>query len=81
MVLICQICGTSFALKDNLTKHIQMKHEPRIEIKDKICRYCGKGYARQQQLKRHELAHRGERNFVCEVRYSNKYFIKSFIFI
>ena len=50
----CSICDASFSFKDNLTRHIKLKHS---DIKPWACNHCDKTFSRKDYLMRHVKSH------------------------
>ncbi|KAL0153055.1 hypothetical protein M9458_051654 [Cirrhinus mrigala] len=48
----CSVCGSSFSVKSNLTRHMQL-HGP----KGYVCEVCGKSFSLKQQLSSHQKQH------------------------
>lgn len=50
MSFICSKCEISFTRKDNLTRHLKMKHGGESEFK---CRICQKNFTQSENLQNH----------------------------
>ncbi|KAK5614704.1 hypothetical protein CRENBAI_018657 [Crenichthys baileyi] len=48
----CSVCGRSFSVKSNMTRHMQL-HSP----KENVCEVCGKSFPQKQQLSSHIKQH------------------------
>lgn len=60
---VCLICELSFNDESTFYEHVNFSHEPFPQYS---CMYCDKSYTVEQELQRHELAHRRPRNFQCD---------------
>jgi len=58
----CDMCGTSYARKEQLTHHINSVH---LNFKEFNCDQCGASFASKEFLKRHELIHTDIRPHQC----------------
>ena len=53
----CEVCDRSFTRKDNLSRHLYVHGEKRIQ-----CPHCSKCYSQQGKLKVHTLRHHTNEN-------------------
>lgn len=61
----CKICGTSFAIKSNLKRHISTVHEDRRQY---MCRICGMSFGLKQNLDTHiQAKHEKKRPYHCDL--------------
>ncbi|XP_078584641.1 uncharacterized protein LOC144866818 [Branchiostoma floridae x Branchiostoma japonicum] len=64
----CEVCGKGFALEDNLKRHLT-EHADIPSVRDTLsfkCSLCRFVTTSKQNLKHHELRHKGERAFLCD---------------
>ncbi|XP_035732691.1 zinc finger protein 615-like isoform X2 [Vespa mandarinia] len=59
----CDICNTSYRVKQLLINHIRSKHNGEKRYK---CAQCEKGFNDTKSLYNHVLLHTGKKPFVCE---------------
>lgn len=67
----CNQCGFYSTCSGSLNKHIKAVH---LKIKNYKCNECDQSFCTNQQLKRHERSHRGEKPFKCLNSSCNKFF-------
>ncbi|CAL8128467.1 unnamed protein product [Orchesella dallaii] len=65
-------CGEIFATNTELQSHVAEKHSTSGEVGDQgdiefMCKLCGKVFANQARLTRHNLVHTNEKLFKCPV--------------
>ncbi|CAH1791513.1 unnamed protein product, partial [Owenia fusiformis] len=58
---VCQQCGVSYAVKDQLNRHMS-SHEKPFE-----CDTCGAKFSRRYNLKQHEKVHSGVKEYECKI--------------
>ena len=78
----CELCTITYKKKDNLKRHIKLKHSSMSELlMDKLtmkkpaakkgtfigCETCGKYFKKTELFKKHMLIHTREKNFKCKV--------------
>ncbi|XP_019624805.1 PREDICTED: zinc finger protein 497-like [Branchiostoma belcheri] len=64
----CEVCGKGFALEENLKRHLT-EHADIPSVRDTLnykCSLCRFVTTSKQNLKHHELRHKGERSFLCD---------------
>jgi len=59
---VCDVCDEVFPSARFLTMHSKEKHFKVLPFK---CQYCEKGFIKKQGLDKHEMLHRGEKQFEC----------------
>ena len=64
----CNVCGSGFFTKQQLTSHEQVHREKSTHV----CTFCGKGFSQKHTLLAHRRIHTGYRPFLC--RYCSKGF-------
>lgn len=67
----CNQCGFVATCSGSLNKHTKAVH---LKLRNHICADCNQGFATNQQLKRHERSHRGEKPFKCSNSSCDKFF-------
>lgn len=58
----CEYCSEIFSSDSNLNQHKKAKH---LNVRDKICKICEKGYASTSALYYHTLTHSKECRYQC----------------
>ncbi|XP_023612894.1 zinc finger protein 42 homolog [Myotis lucifugus] len=67
-------CAKELKTRRSLKKHLQLVHGPR----NHVCAECGKAFPENSKLKRHFMAHTGERPFLCTFKGCGKRFSLDF---
>ncbi|KAH8302107.1 hypothetical protein KR044_002783 [Drosophila immigrans] len=62
--VICPECGKAFNRIEGMKLHYKVVHQ---KIKDYICRFCHKRFARLHYLKAHENTHTGATPYKCDI--------------
>ncbi|KAI8431345.1 hypothetical protein MSG28_015885 [Choristoneura fumiferana] len=62
----CAICDTYYLTGHRLRYHQKYFHDKLPKPKNKLCKYCGKGFNNNRILDNHVRTHTGERPFGCE---------------